>query len=733
MNHHFFRLLCPRHFSSRASGSARFSFAGKKWEVSTGQLAPHADSSVLVNFGDTAVLAAVFAGYQASYRNENKQTIVTDYSEKQHISMDLTQNYFMRSSRPFEKLALISRSIDRTVRPLVPLLPTTLNLTCVLLASDGVHDPEIAAINAAAATLALTGTPGIQTSAAVRMGQIGGAWIVNPDRDEFSDSEANYIVSCTKRGISMIQGHSSEVSLTSFNEMLELAFMHTYEFITRIETLKSSLSNLNPFTPLEDERYIKVYSCLKEGFYEEIKDILASPVSKLERGRKSAKLNNRMMITLQENFPNEEIDGTEPARTDLYKEALRENVRDRNVRPGGRETHQLRDLYGRLGPLKATHGSALFQRGESQILSSLSLRQPSFSFDLTTGSEVIDNRSVDNFSLHYSNPDYAVRDKAGIRRDLGHSRLAEGALLHLIPTDFPLSINLFCDVQSSGGSTSMASICAASLALLDGGVPLKKSAAGVATGLLVSKDGPSTILSDVQGIEDALGNMDLKVGGTREGITTCQLDIKETDGIPLDTMRACLDRSCQDRLMILNFMEGLISEPRLTLKNKAPVSSTINLNSNTATLYNPGWFNKLRRLQQDLNVSFHILDPGHIYLFAKSSADYENALNTFHRLLAPEQEPELEFGALYRVKVVEVRSYGIMVQLFPNQTELSLIHQSQLYPSQLLTNLQRIKVDDVITVKYFGRDPLSGRLRLSKKAAMISYEPEPVLLSSNRN
>ena len=732
MRKHLTRILSPRCFSSLPVVSHKFLLSGKRWEFSRGLLAPHADSAALVHFGDTAVLAAFFSDNQQNCSTQtNGIQFTTDYSEKQHISTDPSHNYYLRSARHFEKFSLISRSIDRTMRPILPPLTHPLNLTCVLLASDGIHDPEIAAINAASAALSLTNTPGMPTCAAVRMGRVHRSWVINPNRRELSNSQANYIVSCTKDGISMIQGHSNELSLPLFCEMLTIAQEKCSEIINRLDLLKGltnpTFSILSPTNELPST----LYPQLKNTYFETLKLILSSPLSKLQRGKQSQATTNLVKASAIEIFPSISVSSLEQIRTDLHKEALRENIMRRGIRPGARGCKEIRELSASIGPIKAAHGSAIFQRGETQILSSLSLLPPYFSYDVDTGSEVVDTCSVQNFYLRYSNPDYAVREAKSrgmpTRRELGHSRLAESAFLHLLPSSFPFSLSLFCDVQSSSGSSSMTSICAASLAMLDGGVPLKSVVAGVATGLMLDKTNSFdsyTVLSDIQGIEDALGNMDLKVGGTRNGITACQLDIKEINGIPMNLMRCCLERSWEDRHQILDFMEGIISSHKRSAKLNAPVSSVVFKQD----LSSPGLITKIRKIQEALGVFTYTLSPNQLYLYGETSQKHSEVLKLVHSLLEKQDSHQLEFGALYRSRVVEVRPYGLLVQLYATQEEPTLVHTSQLHPAGILANSLEFKVDDIIIVKYFGVEPVSGRLRVSRKAAMCPYEKEPIQL-----
>ena len=716
----------------------KFTLSGKKWEINSGLLAIHADSATMVHFEGTTVLAAVYSN-PLLINHTNGIPFTTDYSEKAHISNDSSQNFFLRSSRHFEKFALISRSIDRTIRPILPPLSSSLNLSCVLLASDGMHDPQIAAINAASAALSLTCTPGMPVCAAVRIGRVNNCWVVNPDRLQLCNSEANYIVSCTEEGISMIQGHSNELSLRRFCDMLSIAYEHCLEFIRHLKGVNATINpTLSSPLPVSEELLNEtVLSKIKEDYSESIQDVLSSSLLKLQRGKQSAVITNQLRTSALELNPDLSVSALEQLRTVLFKDALRENVITRDVRPGARTCDGIRKLYAYLDPLKAAHGSALFQRGETQVLSTLSFLPPSFSYNSETDTDVINSGSIENFCLRYSNPDYAVREAKSKgspnRRELGHSRLAESAFLHLLPTSLPFSVNLFCDVQSSSGSTSMSSICAASLAMLQGGVPLKSMVAGVATGLILGKDykkyGTHRILSDIQGIEDALGNMDLKVGGTRVGITTCQLDIKEFDGIPMDLMRHILRRSWIDRHKILDFMETKISAHRPSLKSTAPVSSVINSKSKTKnSLISPGWKHKVYKLEESLGVFVYNLSPTLLYLFGSSSEKHSEALNAINSIFEVHSRPELEFGGLYRARVTQVRQYGLMVELYPNQEEPSFIPNSQLHPSSILANSHSFKPDDVIIVKYFGTEPVSGVARISRKAAMCPYEKEPVQL-----
>ena len=335
MSKHFIHLLSPRYFSSLPVVSHKFLLSGKRWEISRGLLAPHADSAALVHFGDTAVLAAFFSDNQ---QNGSTQTngiqFTTDYSEKQHISTDPSHNFYLRSARHFEKFSLISRSIDRTMRPILPPLAHPLNLSCVLLASDGIHDPEIAAINAASAAISLTNTPMMPTCAAVRIGRVHSSWVINPNRRELSKSQANYIVSCTKEGISMIQGHSNELSLSLFCEMLTLAQEKCTEIIKRLDLLKSitnpSFSILSPTNELTST----LYSQLKKAYFESIKGILSAPLSKLQRSKQSIAVTNLVKANAIEISPSITVATLDQIRTDLHREALRDNIMKRGVRPG---------------------------------------------------------------------------------------------------------------------------------------------------------------------------------------------------------------------------------------------------------------------------------------------------------------------------------------------------------------------------------------------------------------
>ena len=740
MNRFFIRLFSTRYFSTLPVVNHKFSLSGKRWEINSGLLAVLADSATMVRFGDTTVLAAIYSDPTLNSNTNYTSGIpfITEYSEKAHISNDPSQNFFLRSSRHFEKFALISRSIDRTIRPTLPPLSSPLNLSCVLLASDGMHDPQIAAINAASATLSLACLPGVPVCAAVRIGRVNNCWVVNPDRLQLRNSEANYIVSCTEEGISMIQGHSIELSLSLFCEMLSIAYDNCVEFIRHLKGIKATTNTTYCFPPPASEELLgeTVLSKMKEDYFESIKEILSSSLLKLQRGKQSAAVTNQLKTSALEMDPTLSVSALEQLRTILFRDAFRENVIVRDVRPGGRTCDDIRELSAYLDPLRAAHGSALFQRGETQVLSTLSFLPPTFSYDSEKDTDVIDTGSIENFCLRYSNPDYAVRESKSKgmpnRRELGHSRLAESAFLNLLPTPLPFSVNLFCDVQSSSGSTSMSSICAASLAMLQGGLPLKSMVAGVATGLVLGKDytntGTHCILSDIQGIEDALGYMDLKVGGTREGITTCQLDIKEFNGIPMDLMRRCLERNWVDRNKILDFMETKISTHKPSLKSTAPVSSVINSKSKTNSLTSPGWRRKVYKLEESLGVFVYTLSPTLLYLFGSSSEKHSEALKAINSILEVYSRPELEFGSLYRARVTQVRPYGLMVELYPNQEEPSFIPNSQLHPSGILANSRSFKPDDVIIVKYFGIEPVSGEARISRKAAMCPYEKEPVQL-----
>uniref|UniRef100_A0AAX7TDF0 polyribonucleotide nucleotidyltransferase n=1 Tax=Astatotilapia calliptera TaxID=8154 RepID=A0AAX7TDF0_ASTCA len=643
----------------------------RKLEISSGRFARFADGAAVVQLGDTSVMVTAVSKTKPS--PSQFMPLVVDYRQKAAAAGRIPTNYLRRELGTTDNEILTSRLIDRSIRPLFPpgyFYDT--QILCNLLAVDGANDPDVLAINAGEVNLSYRDFFTNQICA-VRVGMVNGELLVNPTRAEMASSSLNLIVAgAPSSQVVMIEASAENVLQQDFCHAVKVGVKHTQQIIHAIQQLARE-QKVTKRTP------VKMFS---------------PPADMVEH----MKAKDAEPFEVIESF------------NTLSKEIFRNLVLNEYRRCDGRELTGLRNISCDVDLFKPLHGSALFQRGQTQVLCSVT-------FDSLESS--IKTDIITTF------PPYATNETGKMgglnRRELGHGALAEKALRPVIPKDFPFTIRVTAEVLESNGSSSMASACGGSLALMDAGVPISSAVAGVAIGL-ISKANPEKpaeienyrLLTDILGIEDYLGDMDFKLAGTNKGITALQADVK-IPGLPLKVVMEAIQQATVAKREILGIMNKCIAKPRESRKENGPVVENVRVPvSRRARFVGPGGYN-LRRLQAQTGVTISQVDEETFSVFAPTPGAMNEAQHFISEICKDDQEQQLEFGAIYTATITEIRDIGVMVKLYPNMTPV-LLHNSQLdhkrikHPSAL-----GLEVGQEIQVKYFGRDPTDGRMRLSRK------------------
>lgn len=720
--------LCHQSVYSSHSNPRRLvvDLGEKKLEISTGRLARFADGSAVVQLGDTSVMVTAVSKTKPS--PSQFMPLVVDYRQKAAAAGRIPTNYLRRELGTTDNEILTSRLIDRSIRPLFPpgyFYDT--QVLCNLLAVDGVNDPDVLAINAASAALALSDIPWNGPIGAVRVGMVDGALLVNPTRAEMSSSILNLIVAgAPSSQVVMIEASGENVMQQDFCHAVKVGVKHTQQIIHAIQQLARE-QKVTKRTP------VKIFSAPTE-MVEHVRQSASEKIyavftdyshDKISRDEAINKVRLETEEDLKERFPEADSFEVIESFNTVTKEVFQNLVLNEYKRCDGRELTALRNISCDVDLFKPLHGSALFQRGQTQVLCSVTFDSLESSVKADIITTALSGIKSKNFMLHYEFPPYATNEIGRMggmnRRELGHGALAEKSLRPVIPKDFPFTIRVTSEVLESNGSSSMASACGGSLALMDAGVPISSAVAGVAIGL-ISKANPEKpadiqdyrLLTDILGIEDYLGDMDFKLAGTNKGITALQADVK-IPGLPLKVVMEAIQQATVAKREILGIMNKCIAKPRETRKENGPLVETVRVPvSRRARFVGPGGYN-LRRLQAETGVTISQVDEETFSVFAPTPGAMHEAQEFISEICKDDQEQQLEFGAVYTATITEIRDIGVMVKLYPTMSAV-LLHNSQLdhkrikHPSAL-----GLEVGQQIQVKYFGRDPTDGRMRLSRK------------------
>ncbi|KAM4771930.1 polyribonucleotide nucleotidyltransferase 1, mitochondrial [Rhinophrynus dorsalis] len=709
-----------------ASGSVSVDLGARKLEISSGKLARFADGCAVVKLGESTVMVTAVSKTKPS--PSQFMPLVVDYRQKAAAAGRIPTNHLRREIGSTNYEIITSRIIDRSIRPLFPTgYFYDTQILCNLLAVDGVNEPDVLAINGASAALALSDIPWNGPVGAVRVGLIDGEFIINPTRKELSTSLLNLVITgAAQSQIVMIEAAAENVLQQDFCHAVKLGVKHSQQIIQGIQQLAKEHGKEKRAVQKTFVAPSEIVECAKQYATEKIYAVFSDFThDKISRDEAINKIRLETEETLRERFPDAEPFEIMEAFSVTSKEVFRNIVLNEYRRCDGRDLTSLRNINCEVDLFKPLHGSALFQRGQTQVLCTVTFDsiESSMKFDhITTALSGVKDK---NFMLHYEFPPYATNEIGKVtginRRELGHGALAEKALRPVIPKDFPFTIRVTSEVLESNGSSSMASACGGSLALMDAGVPISAAVAGVAVGL-VTKYNPEKegeiqdyrLLTDILGIEDYNGDMDFKMAGTSKGITALQADIK-IPGMPLKIVMEAIQQATVAKKEIIQIMNKAISKPRANKKENGPLVENVQVPlSKRMRFVGPGGYN-LKKLQAETGVTVSQIDEETFSVFAPTPSAMHEAREFINEICKDDQDLQLEFGAVYTATITEIRDIGVMVKLYQNMTPV-LLHNSQLdhrkirHPSAL-----GLEIGQQIQVKYFGRDPTDGRMRLSRK------------------
>lgn len=687
----------------------------------TGKLAKQANGAVMVRYGDTMVLVTAVAG---DVREDiDFLPLSVEYREKSFAAGKIPGGFIKREGKPSDKEILSARLIDRPIRPLFPeQYFNDTQIVAFVYSFDNENDPDVVAACGASAALVISDIPFLEPIGEVRVGRINGEFIINPTLQEIEESDIELVVAGTESSIMMVEGEAKEVSEEDMLNALKFA----HGEIKKIVQVQKELQKLCGKPKMEvppkviDENLLKD---VNELAYEKFKAIVASVLSKEERSKKNKELEEEVIAALAEKYPEQEKVIKEILH-DMEKDLMRKRILQEGLRLDGRKTNEIRPISIELGLLPRPHGSALFTRGETQSLTTLTL-------GTKQDEQIIDGLQTEfrkRFILHYNFPPFSVGEVgkfSGVgRREVGHGNLAERSLKNVIPPEdkFPYMIRLNSDILESNGSSSMATVCAGSLALMEGGVPIKTAIAGIAMGLVKEGD-QYAILSDILGNEDHLGDMDFKVAGSEKGITGFQMDIK-IQGISYEIMEKALQQAKEGRLHILKIMNEAISAPRPNISQYAPTLLSTKIPTDKIGLVIGPGGKVIQKIQKDYNVEISIEEDGTVNISGQDAKLAKEAKEYIKWLTA---EPEV--GKNYNGKVVRIADFGAFVEILPGVQ--GLLHISQIDNKKIDKVSDVLKEGDTIKVKLLSIE--GNKFSLSRKVLLKEKDNERNDENKNEN
>ena len=699
---------------------------GRIFSIETGRYAKQANGSVMVRFGDTMVLVTAVAASEAK-EGLDYFPLQVEYREKTSAAGKFPGGYIKREGRPTEKEILSSRLCDRPIRPLFPASFTNeTQVVAMVMSYDGENDPDVLAACGASAALAVSDIPFDGPMAEVRVGRIGEEFIVNPTHEQIKLSDIELVVAGTADSIMMVEGESKEVSEQELLDALKFAQAEIKKIVDLQNQLKAEAGKTK--WAVEEKT---VDANLKKDIYElaesKFKQIVYSILAKEERSAKNKELAESVKQALAEKYPEQEKVIGEILH-DMEKDLMRERILKEGIRLDGRNTTQVRPITIELGNLPRTHGSALFTRGETQSLTNVTLGTKD---DEQTVDGLLEEYSK-KFYLQYNFPPFSVGEvgrMTGVgRREIGHGNLAERSLKQVVPADeaFPYTVRIISDILESNGSSSMATVCAGSLAMMDAGVPVTKAVSGIAMGL-VKEGNDYAILTDILGNEDHLGDMDFKVAGTSDGITGFQMDIK-IQGISFEIMEKALHQAKEGRMHILGKMNEAISKPKDSLSPFAPRLITMNVATDQIGLIIGPGGKTIQGMQRLYGVNINIEDDGTIHIASPNKENAQQAKEYIKKLTAT---PEV--GEVYDGVVTKIADFGAFVEILPGKD--GLLHISEIDTKRVNKVSDYLKVGDKITVKLLkienGKFSLSRRKLLIEAAEKETKNNQPAEQSAN--
>jgi len=686
------------------------SIGTRKIIIETGKLAKQANGAVVVQCGGTVVLVSACISKEIK-EDVDFLPLTVEYQEKTYAMGKIPASFFKREGRPSENEILISRLIDRSIRPLFPKgLLNEVQIMAIVLSSDGENDPDILAIIGASLALDISDIPFNGPLSSCRVGCINGEFILNPTYSELENSSLDIVIAGNSDGIVMVEGSGKEIEEDVFIKAIEFGFKNIREFI---ELQRDFIQeNSKPKLSL---KYKEIDPVLLEKIKQLCEDKIISIHQHPQKEQRQL-MRDELLKEIQQHLSSENYtcQNIKDAFLELERQKIRNYILTNHKRIDGRSFTELRPISCEVAVLPRTHGSCLFTRGQTQSLAVTTLG---------TGEdrqliEALEGETYKTFMLHYSFPPFSVGEVAPIRapsrREIGHGALAEKAISPLIPKkeEFPYTIRVVSEILESNGSSSMATVCASSLSLMDAGVPIREAVAGVALGLIKEENGMA-ILTDITGLEDHIGDMDFKVAGTTKGITAVQLDLK-IKNVDIEFLRNALEQAKEARFSILAIMRQVLSSSRSQVSIYAPRIERVKIpTEKIGELIGPGG-RTIKKIINSTGVTIDIGEDGEILVAGFNSENCKKAVEMIEAVTT-----DIEIGKIYTAKVKRIAPYGAFCEVFPDRE--GLIHISEL-ADYFVKNVEDIvKVGDEIKVKVIGIDEL-GRLNLSRKQALRDNE-----------
>lgn len=680
-------------------------WAGRKLVIETGKVGRQADGSVIVRYGDTIVHAAVCAAKTPMEGFEDFMPLTVNYIEKAYAAGKIPGGFFKREGKPSESEVLISRLIDRPIRPLfVKGFRHDTQVTCTLLSHDLTNNPDIVAMVAASAALTISGLPFLGPIGAARVGYINGEYVLNPTIQQVKESDLDLVVAGTSEGVLMVESEAKELS----EDVMLGAVAFGHEGFQPVIKAIIELAETCAKDPWEVPAKPAEYDLVRSTLTEKVGDELAKAYKIHEKLARQDAVNAAKEKAKELFADNEAAQPlVEPIFHELESEIVRNDVLKTGVRIDGRDTKTVRPIEAQVQVLPKAHGSALFTRGETQalVVATLGTGEDEQIVDDLTG------EWKQTFMLHYNFPPFSVGEVGRIgspgRREIGHGKLAWRAIHPMLPSkeEFPYTIRVVSEIMESNGSSSMATVCGSCLSLMDAGVPMKKSVAGIAMGLI--KEGKDfTVLTDIMGDEDHLGDMDFKVAGTKDGVTALQMDIKITS-ITKEIMGIALQQAHEGRLHILGKMAEALAAPRAQISDNAPRITTIKIDKDKIRDVIGTGGKVIREIVEKTGAKIDIDDEGVVNIASVDSEAGKAALNWIKGIVS---EPEV--GEIYTGKVVKIMDFGAFVNFMGSRD--GLVHISELAPKRVEKVTDVVKEGDVVKVKCMGMDN-RGKIKLSMK------------------
>ncbi|MCD5412804.1 MAG: polyribonucleotide nucleotidyltransferase [Dehalococcoidia bacterium] len=679
--------------------------------IETGNLAGQADGAVTVRYGDTLVLVTACVGRERRER-EDFLPLTVDFEERLYAAGKIPGSFFRREGRPGQEATLAARLIDRPIRPLFPKgFYNEIQVVVTVLSADKENNPDILAIIGASVALGISSIPFAGPVSAVRVGYIDDEFVANPTFTQLARSRLDLVVAGTRDAVIMVEAGAKEVSegivleAIKFGQVINGEIIEAQEAFIETHGRPKMEFKATPNDGLQQEASAVLQGLFPEGI---------AALKRAERQRREALAQEQLAEQLGDRCSAQEISAAVDA---WVKSEIRASVLDKGIRVGGRRLDEVRPIKCAVGTLPRTHGSGLFSRGETQVLSITtlgSLRQ----------TQVIDSIGPEEnrrYMHHYNFPPFSTGEVKRIgtgRREIGHGALAERALLPVIPDEetFPYTIRIVSEVLSSNGSTSMASVCGSTLSLMDAGVPIKAPVAGIAMGLITGEDGRYGVLTDIEGIEDFFGDMDFKVAGTAEGITAVQMDLK-TKGITYEIIEAGLKQALAGRLFTLECMKDTISASHTELSRYAPKMTRITIDpEKIRNVIGPGG-RVIRSITEETGTTIDIENDGTVTIGAPSEESAQKAISIIDGLT---REPKV--GEIYTGKVTSIMAFGAFVEILPGREGLLPISELANYRVARVEDV--VQMGDEITVIVIGIDP-QGKIKLSRRALLEKAHPVP--------